>query len=343
MNVNTISNIFKTRYEILKENIKIDNKYKNNAIMMSIDIGHIMRLLFEIIERKNLIITKKDRSLMFVSIINIVAHYRHFFHSILKIDNTFVLYCGNTEDYDEFSDIITDLYDFGKFIPNFIVIPKNKTTKKYHYYHILAYIINYAKTMCDHEKKKLNLFVLASQNDYAVLQIGNICDKTYYLNSNLDKTIITHDEIWNKKLLIDDERFKNIKYSYFLNKLLFPYLIYFRKITDKDHIIESKNNTRYETRTKQIFEFIDLNSKSIDIVVDYGKFLNFSEEDIKNCRFIMNELLYQNNPGIKNFIKDLIKSWNQKLHDKKLNNVNEFYDLLSENNIIILWLNECKG
>ena len=342
-NISALSNIFKIRYEKLSASIKIDNKDRNKTIMMIIDIGYIMKILFNIVERNKLVITNKDKGIMFAAIMNIVAHYRHFFHTSMRMENTFILYCGNNSDYEEYDDIIKDLYDFAKFIPNFIVVPKTNTRQKYYYYHTIGYIIEYAKKMCDHDNKEMNLVSLNSSNPFPIYQFGKICKNTFYISCNNEKIILNHNDLWTKKLLIEDNRFNNIKYAYMLDKILYPYLIYYKKIIDERFTLDNKVLSRYETRANQIFEFIDLNPKCLDVSYTYGKFLEFSDDDINKCKSIMKDILYQNNPTVKNFIKDLIRAWNQKLHDKKLSNINEFYDLLSENNIIILWLNECKG
>ena len=334
--------MFKIKYDTLNQSFKnISNKERNKRMVMAIDIGQIMKVLFKITERKNLVVTNKDKGIIFVSILNIVAHYRHYMSSVLKMENSFILYCSTQEMYDNYSEIIKDLYDFSKYIPNFIVVPKIKSKNKYIYIHTLGYLINSTKSISDKERKET--YVICMTGNKAVYQFGKITKNIYYMNCVSEKSIIKYEDIWTKQLLIDDNRFRDIKYAYKLDNLLFPYMIYHKKITDTDYPIEGKNALRYETRTNQIFEFINLNKSSMDITTDYGKFLGLENKDVENCKKIENEILFYKNASMKPIISNLAKSWNQKLYDKKLNNINEFYDLFSENNVIILWLNEYRG
>ncbi|MBR1818151.1 MAG: hypothetical protein IJ772_04805 [Bacilli bacterium] len=345
MNLTLLSNMFKVKYEEMnKIFLKLPKIAKKRRYLMLIDIGKILTTLFTITEKKNLIVTNKDKGLMLVAVLNIVAHYRHYFHSVLKSSNSFVLYCSDPENYEYYNDIIKDIYNFAKYIPSIIVIPKIKTKNRYYYNHVLGYIIDYCNKSTKIKNKELNLVCLG--NDPINYQYHSICENTFFIHHSSSKNkVVDYKKVWND-ILTEDFRFDAVKYNLYLDKLLYPYLIYHRAFIDKDLPITGIGGTRATTRANMLFEFIDLNRNVLNdenIEERYGKFLGLVDEDIKNCGLILKKIYYYYNPGIKNFIKDLIKSWNQKLHDKKISNINEYYDLFNENNIIILWLKEDQG
>lgn len=344
MNLTLLSNMFKVKYEELNKTFKnLPKIQKKRRYLMLIDMGKVINILYDITSKKNLVVTNKEKGLILVSVLNIVAHYRHYFHSVLKASNSFVLYCTNPDDYENFSDIIKDIYEFAKYIPSFIVIPKMNTKNKYYYSHLVGYIIDYCNKSAKIKNKELNLVCLG--NNPITYQYRSICENTFFIAHNSSKNkVFEYRSIW-KEYLLDDFRFDAVKYNLYLDKLLYPYLIYHRGYTDSKYPVTGIGGTRSTTRANMLFEFIDLNRNTLkdDIEERYGKFLGLGEDDIKNCKEILKRIYYYYNPNIKNFIKDFLKSWNQKLHDKKISNVNEYYDLFSDNNIIILWLKEDQG
>ncbi|HQL11765.1 MAG TPA: hypothetical protein PK507_01990 [bacterium] len=339
---NLISNIFKIRYEFMNESL--GKKPKNNIkyrILMVVDIGKIMRTMINIMCKKNIIITQKHKSQIIVGVLNIIAHYRHYYYSNMKCANSFLLYCQNQEDYDEFEDVIKDLQNICKFIPNLILIPKMKDkVSKYFYIHTASFVVEYTKRTTEAVQKELIVTVLG--NNPLEYQFLSICDKTFYLAYNQTNKVMNYKKLWIS-VLGEDERFMNKRYSYELKQLLIPYMILHKKYIVEGHPILGISNIRMATRISKLFEFID-NVKSDSIPI-WEKYIDYIElgEDKKEYLKILDEILYTNNLKIKPFIKDFVKSWSQKLKDRQINNINEYSEVFNKENINILWLQEDRG
>jgi len=343
VSVSVLSNLFKIKYSVLNNTFQyLPSTIKRRQYLMVIDIGKIISMILKIIANKDIIITKKIKAQVIIAVLNIIAHYRHYFHDNLKATNSFVLYCEDPSQYDEYEEIINDIYNICKFIPSVIILPKMKgKVSRYFYLHCVSYIIETNLKMSNNAKKEMITVVYG--NNPLEYQFANITDNIYYVSNNCDIKVRTFPNLW--ELLLDkDPRFNNIKYQYELKQLIYPYMIYYHKLILEKHPITYVSHAKYSSRINSIFDYIDnFRNPNEERYISYGKCMDISKEDISNCGKALNEILYFNNAKIKPFIIEFIKSTSVKLHDKKMDNINEYNDFLNETNINIMWLREDKG
>ena len=193
------------------------------------------------------------------------------------------------------------------------------------------------------KRAQKDMITVVYGNNPLEYQYTNITDDIYYISNNCDIKVRNFANLW-ETILEKDSRFHNIKYRYELKQLLYPYMIYFRKISVDKCPISFVSHSKYSSRINGLFDYIDnFRNPNEPRHISYGKCIDVSKEDIKNCDKALNILLYYNNLKLKPFILESIKANSVKLHDKKLDNINEYNEILSQTNINIMWLREDKG
>jgi hypothetical protein len=305
------------------------------------DVGKILDTLYSILEKKQLIVSKKNKIEILVAVLNIAAHYRHYYSDILHQSNSLLFYCENPENYDNYSDILEDLKEICNFIPNSIYIPQISTNKtdRYFYIHTTAYIIEHTKKIAERNHRELVLNVIG--NNPLEYQFFTIVKNTYFLtvNSVLERKILTITKIW-ENLLKNDVRFSNPIYDYELRLLLIPYMVIYKKIKVKIQFI-GLQHVRSTEKVDQLFRFIEDSGKSITLWDNYG--LNCVPNEINSFLSIMNSIFYHSNVKIKPFIVNFVNSWSKKLTDSKIYSLNDYINTFDINNLQISWLLEDKG
>ncbi|MGL4950072.1 MAG: hypothetical protein ACRC5M_06790 [Anaeroplasmataceae bacterium] len=343
VSVSILSNLYKIKYSTLNASFQHSpNAIKRKRYLMVIDIGKIINMILKIIAKKDIMITNKIKTQVIISTLNIIAHYRHYFHDTLKGSNSFILYCEDPRHYDEYEEIIQDIYNICRFIPSIIVIPKMKgKVSRYFYIHTVCYIIETNSRISKRSQK--DMVTLVYGNNPIEYQFANITDNIYFVSNNCDTKVRSLPEMW-ENILDKDPRFHNVKYQYELKHLLLPYMIYFHKLNIEKYQIMFVSHSKFTSRINTIFDYIDnFRNPNEEFYISYGKNLDIMTEDIKKCGRALNEILYSNNVKVKPFIADFVKSISQKLHDKKMDNINEYNEIMNKNNIHIMWLREDKG
>lgn len=343
VSVSVLSNLYKIKYSVLNNTFQyLPENIKKRQYLMVIDIGKIISMILKIIASKDIIITKKIKAQVIIAILNVIAHYRHYFHDALKASNSFILYCEDPNHYDEYEEILNDIYNICNFIPGIIMIPKMKgKVNRYFYLHCVSYIIETNLRLSKRAQKEMVTVVYG--NNPLEYQFCNITDDVYFISNNYDNKVRTFADVW-ELILGPDVRFHNIKYRYELKQLIFPYMIYYHKIILDKYPISFVSHSRYTSRINGLFDYIDnFRNPNEPRYISYGKSIDVSKEDIKKCGNALNEILYFNNGKLKPFIIDFIKANSSKLHDKKMDNINEYNEILNHTNINIMWLREDKG
>lgn len=342
-----ISNIFKIKYEKMNEYFEIyfKNIKPRKKILILMDIGKIINVLMIIAKKNSMIVTKKQKQKILISVLNIIAHYRHYFYSVHKCTNSFVLYCSNIDHYDEYDDIIEEITNITKFIPGIIAIPRIETENKFYYIHLVAHIIEYVKKLTNSMSRELVVF--CTENNPLEYQYLMIEPNTFYCRTSaINDIILDYKKIWEKNGFNNKECLLSLKNSLGLRNLLIPYLISFKRVPElNDNLYKSiKPNFTIKEREEFILNVLERSKFDSNNIVDiYLNYLPINDESKLEFTNILKSILYISNTQIKPFIKELIKSWNQKLTDKKIMNINEFSEVLNIYNINIMWLQENKG
>ena len=186
VSVSVLSNLYKIKYSILNNTFQyMPKSIKRKQYLMVIDIGKIIAMILKIIAAKDIIITKKIKAQVIIAILNVIAHYRHYFHDVLKASNSFILYCEDPDHYDEYEEIINDIKNIAQFIPSIIVIPKMKgKINRYFYIHCVSYIIETNYKISKRNQK--DMITIVYGNNPLEYQFTNITDDIYFISNNCD-------------------------------------------------------------------------------------------------------------------------------------------------------------
>jgi hypothetical protein len=355
INVDMLTNMFKIKYEAM------DNAFSSyvghgNRFLLVINIGKILDTLYTIINKKQLIITNKDRTKILVGLLNIIAHYRHYYFSIRKSSNFILLYCEYQRQYEEYEEILKELKVLLDFIPSIILIPKTNFPKEinekkinntFYYIHTIAYIIEFTKKKVEALGKKLIVNIFG--NNPIEYQYLTISDPIYYLNPFSDNQILNYMNLW-EEYIGNDERIKSPIYQMELKYLLLPYALLHNKMANnfpEKYKMECVKPKSVKTRANLLFSYIEI-SKGVPLHEFLNGYINFSygENDQKYIEQFKKRysMFYYNTVNlIKPFLQELIKSWGKKLKDNGIYNLKELVSSYDENNLNIGWLLEDKG
>ena len=335
-----ISNIFKIKYEKLNSyfNIYLKNIKNRKRFLFLIDIGKTINIIISILKKNSIILTKKQKQKILISLLNIIAHYRHYFYSVHNSTNSFILYCSNQDDYDEYEEYISEINDISKFLPGIILIPNFKSKNKYFYIHLISHMISHLRIVSNNKNRDLITISLENNNlEYQYLMAN---PNTYFLRiSSNNDIVLDYKKIWLKNGITCEDDINSLKNEFNLKRLIIPYLIYYKKInTDLElkPVIKNRNTILLNTleRSKYTTE---------DIINIYVNYLECTKEEKELLINKIKEILFIYNTNIKPFVKELIKNWNKKLSDKKIININQYSEVLNLYNINILWLQENMG
>jgi len=336
INLDVIANTFKLKYNVLDKTFSKFNSKKYRYLLV-IDISKILDIMSATIIKKQLMVTNTQKTKLMISILNIVAHYRHYYFNNPRCSNSILLYCQTQEKYHEYKEIITELNSIIQFLPNIILLPDlqdRSRGNRYFYTHVVAYIISHTNKISHNNNQELILNILG--NNPLEYQFLNICDKSFCfltLQNDDNKKIVNYQKLW-EHLLGEDERFFNPVYQLGLKELLIPYCLLYKKIETKKTLnLVSNDNTR--KKRDNLFHFF--NRVPDPGIAEYADTLVSNFSDFVKA---YNEVMYTCDASIKLFIKDIMKFLNKKLKDNKLQNINEYNKIFEENNINISWLTE---
>jgi hypothetical protein len=299
------------------------------------DIGHLIEAHMKLLDRKQIIITNKNKVQIMCSLLNIIAHYRHYYFSMLGCDNTIILFCGNDDQYILYKDILTDLDNILQFIKGVIYIPRIEGNKKpYIYYNTVAYIIESTNNNVKIMSKELVVNILG--NDVPSYQFFPIVNKISLFCPFAETKIQSYIDIW-EALTVKDARFHKKSESLELRLCLLPYMLVFKKYPvllngEKKMLLSSSSSL--QARVAKLFLFLQT-VETDKLPIQFGE--SFAD-DPALFKTMYNEIVLYNSE-LKKFINNFIKSWGSKLKDKKLHNIHEYIKDLN-GSLNIDWLTE---
>lgn len=247
-----------------------------NIIIFNIEM--ILRPLFKYADYKDAATLENIKNIeLFIatSIMNIIAHYRHFFVSKLSANNTFILYMKDEECYEENATFVRIFSKISDILPRVICLPKiNSVTdensssllikeygsdknKLYCYTHILNHLLYKIK------KKKENIIIHLISEDKMDIPLMNISDQSYLYKRVAGKfMIIDMKETWNEIILRNSKLlYQTMGMNAYLNILICPMLALFGY---------NKENKIFRT----IMAKFRLNKKRIERLMSFIKGLN---------------------------------------------------------------------
>lgn len=322
-------NSLKAKFDILYnsfENYSIDSKNKKIRILF-IDLTFIYNFLFGFFinnKSEDLIFNLKYMNIHIVEILNLIAHYRHFFHSKLKCDNDyiFIFKTPNVKQQKEiYKNIFKNLEYFSQYIPNlFVSEGLNKSRQFFKEIINQEFKINYKpyddiKGYIFSTDDGLKSSIYSFLNEY--FENDNLLVDMYYKHNKIYANFFENrypeyqDLFYNKDKIIR-KKFRNEFYKFILLQLFSPKLHRLRKKT-KNEILNNIYVNKY-----YLYQNI-VNEK------EYEQYLNVLT------------LIHSENEQFKVLVSKILNSKKIDLFDKNIYNLNQKFKTEFEN-INIEWL-----
>lgn len=215
---------------------------KENVILLNIEM--ILKPIYQYTDYKDEAEIEKLQNIeLFIAsaIMNVVAHYRHFFVSKLKANNTFILYMKDEECYENNAVVMRIFSKIADILPKMICLPKINSvvnqesasllTKEYGsdinkthcYTHILNHLLYKIK------EKKGDIAIHLISEDKSDLPLMNVSKYAYYYKRVARKfMIIELKEVWNEVILRNSKLlFQTSGMTPYLSILISPMLSLF--------------------------------------------------------------------------------------------------------------------
>ena len=137
-----ISSKYKMRYDNMSVNF--GDKIQGTNVFVPINITNLLKDLEMF--KESLIDVRDFEFHAAVSILNLYAHYKHYF---MINDANHVIIIGYVKDnyiYDRYKDILDQVVDYCGFFPNIYTVPKILLDNRF-YMHIVSAIMMYMKSV----------------------------------------------------------------------------------------------------------------------------------------------------------------------------------------------------
>lgn len=226
-------------------------------------------------------------------ILNVIAHYRHYFNTRYRATNIFYLYISREENRNEFFDKINEgLKTYISYIPGVFITDIKQNLNNF--------IRNLAITLSIEKTK--NFYINISKNEYINAILYSILDNLHIIQYEKGEIVYKDYENLYPEFI---DLFKSQFYKYDIKKLMYTILL--ARKYDKTFSRKRKNTQALMVKN----------------IIDEG--LNFIESlSIDAREYVLNDLNDIVNDGVKEKIfNETLKNWRNKLYDKTIFHIND--------------------
>lgn len=345
-----ISSKYKMRYDNMTVNF--GDKIQGTNVFVPINITNLLKDLDMF--KESLIDVKDFEFHSAVSILNLYAHYKHYF---MINDANHVVIIGYVKDnytYDKYKDIIDQVVDYCGFFPNIYTVPKILLDNRF-YIHIVSAIMMYMKS------------VFPTTNHSSIFVVSNfsmdrqmMCLFPTYAAYTMLKGYAGQPIILDKLKYMSTIMKKEMFYTGSTNKVYLEYLNMFigryfgtnaninkNSASDiKIQYVHSKTTEKLEVMNK--FFNSTFNKESIESISSqaYKYFTSIGEfaNQESATHFLLFEKVYdfrfQNLGELNTIIIPLLNSWRTKLKDYEMQKDAEKYKKLISHQMFTNWLTQ---
>lgn len=283
-----------------------------------------------------------------ISILNIIAHYRHFYISRRNTKNIIFLYCNNTEQYEKHSKVLEHFNKFSMIIPKLYVVPfiGQNDEAFYHYLKntLILKMINSSST----DKRCIIHIITQSKIDY----ISNEIDENIKIFTKIGNGLcfMNFPDIIDTFILRHSRAlFQNPKFVPWLKLMLPQMLALSGGIFDWKFIDEYKKltaNKRLSIFEKYIKKLVygkeKIPSTSEDIMKLDKNFINecfFEPNTINTFMNRISLIRYQQHPEVLPIVDKMVESMlNKKSKDSNISSINDMSNIFKDHPLKIEWL-----
>ena len=352
IDLHTSINIYSSGYKVKYTSLNLLVNQNCNKYYLFINVGEIIESWDKSLKFKEESLKNKKytdiNSYIAISIMNIVAHYRHFYHSKLAANNIIYLYCDKKSQYEQYESILSMIEKICNSIPKVYFVHDIGKNGDSFYSHLLTYInIKNIKINLKTETDTETHLISGNKSDY---QITSLTDNILIFRRGGQGRLV----IYNKWELYENYILKHSKgltqnpaYRQYLNLSIVPMISLFggslgwkmidsfKKIQSSqrpkilEKILKSQNNQDRIT-VKDIATF--------DKQIADSFLIDDTSKSVYNNR--VTSLRYQYNPAVSDIVDELLTLWTSKIKDSNITSINDMEDIFSNNPLRIDYLIE---
>ena len=359
-NIENITHKYKIKYDVFDSEFK-EEKDQIKGYNCYVPIN-LTSLVYEFARLKEAIVDTTDFELhASISILNLYAHYKHYFKSRGAKNVIIMGYVKDVYVYRKYKYILDRVYNYSVFFPGIYTVPditEPKTPIMYIVASALSYMneANKSPQFLFDGSRSCNIFVISSSPHDRQLMLAfetNVA-AVIFKNSYTRKEVVLTKEDYMRKLCKKEELYDNCSrksdlelLNFFIGRYFGTMRIRFFYRKDVTEVIHFKTKG-YSKKMKLIMKFIEekydpVSEKNmihqlLDYFKDIGELLDKSEW--QSLYIYEKEFDYhmQNKGNLLRTIAALIEIWLKKIKDYEINRQSESYQKLIEHQLSINWL-----
>ena len=289
-----------------------------------------------------------------ISILNIFAHYKHFFQTKNVNHVVIVGYVKDNWIYNKYKNILDQVVDYCEFFPNVYMIPKVLLDNRL-YIHLVSAVLNHMKMVMP-TKHQSGMFVVSNNSVDRQLMclFPTKCAYTMFKNC-MRKTEIIEKTSYMRSVLIDSKYYDNSPNKSQLEQMnillggYFGYLkSYMKRIRKNDNIrlkyLHTKTADKNTVLTSFLKESYDQNSPDsassqfLDYLMKSNEFADKNTMSVFAIFERIYDFRYQNIGELNNMIIPMMNAWRKKIKDYALARESEAYKTLISHQLFSNWL-----
>lgn len=346
---------YKARYDQILTVVGGDKKIFGLVVFVPIDLTGLVN---EFLDFKEALTDTEDFDLhASVTILNLYAHYKHYF-MLHKAQKAIVIgYVKDKYNYGKAKHILNMVVDFCNFFPGVYTVPDIYENNHY-YIHAVCAILIYMKKMVRDSKtgilcvganvvNRQLMYLFANVFAYSCFRLTFNQHMKFVSKMDHLKRIIGGEKLYYSALNKHEIQYLNVFLARFMN-FDKSYHNLLPKKTGKNIIRFTKRKT--QDKIKMLSTFLvnvydperaePMSVQFYLYVLAEGMFAD--KESYENFRLYLRlfDYRFQNQGRINEVIVPLLRSWSKKVKDFAINRQSESYKRLIKHQLYVNWLNQ---
>lgn len=321
-----------------------ENNGKRAKIMLFIDVGYFLDKMTMSLDVKDRV--EDDERYQYnaaITLLNVAAHYRHYYYTKLHSINSIVMFCPDKNKYDEYEGVLKVLDTLSSLIRKLIYVPKVGDVTRFFYTHIAELIYITSKL-----NSQMDVIPHIISDSVALYQLAAYSDDISIFRDpygTFKPKIANKNEILNRFVMRGFGGFYDARTSdqVFLNKMITPLMAIFGMGIKGFSCIKFISRMSKKKRFERLKSFLKTDGKLTerDYTRNFGLHLleGANKEDLELFHDRLNILDYKNDLFAKETLANLSRNWTSKMYIENLQSYNDMIDN-DENMLKIEWLSE---
>ena len=289
-----------------------------------------------------------------IEIINVYAHYKHYFQTRDANHVVLIGYVRDKRTYEKYKELLDVAYEMTTYFPNIYLIPDINEKYSLTVHIVESILINMQKSMGNIKNKFSSIYLVACTSVDKQLLCAFPTRTAYamYKGYGFSNTIFQSKEEYLTKIVRNKENYNRFMHKAeleYMNIFLGRYFNTFRlKLSKIDNIKISYKHSKFIEKENLLNEFVENvydPSKMIGISQQFLMYLKSkgeitTSEGINAFSFYEQcfDFRYQNTGVLNEITMIIFKNWKQKIRDYAIARESENYKTLLEHLMYSNWL-----